>query len=79
MTNSKALFTLSEYLERYQIKLDHSKKYKLAMTVAQAYTDMYQEEPANAYRPNDKGKSIRMGKGYPLEFIPEIEKALERL
>ena len=79
MTKAKALFTLSEYLKKYQINLTHSKKHKLARTVAQAYKDMYQEEPPDTYRPNEKGKSIRVGKGYPLEFIPEIEKALEHL
>lgn len=77
MTDTKALFTLNEYLERYQINLDRSKKHKLASLVAQAYKDMYQEKPTNAYRPNDKGKSMRTGKGYPTEFIPSIKKALK--
>ena len=77
MTDNKALFTLNEYLEGHQINLDRSKKHKLASSVAQAYKDMYQEEPTNAYRPNDKGKSIRIGKGYPMEFITSIKEALK--
>lgn len=43
MTDTKALFTLNEYLEWYQINLDRSKKHKLASLVTQAYKDMYQE------------------------------------
>lgn len=79
MTDSKQLFTLTEYLDRHQINLTRSQKYKLAMLVSLAYKDTYQEEPADAYRPNERGKFVRMGKGYPIEFSSAINKALKEL
>lgn len=79
MTKDKPLFTLTEYLEKHKIDLDRSQLMKAARFVALAYKEIYKEDPPEAYRPNEKGKSIRMGKGYPIEFVGEIEKVLKSL
>lgn len=76
---SQPLFTLNEYLDKHRIDLSRSDKHKLAIEVARVYKSSYQEDPPSVYRANDNGKSIKVGKGYPLEFalvIGDLIKAL---